>query len=232
VPHQLKPLKKPSSVYPKHDAKGPARHAPPSAPFLIGATAIRTAEIARKTHVARRYADCYLAALCAALYSDRDAKGVTSPEKFVAVPIINRSRSAFLPGSAEYVECDVTHSKQSIDEFLPGSRIACWRLLNRSQSALLTETDSQTETAVNHSKQTMGTFLTETRIAFSELPRMWLIGASLHLTNCRLNRLQLFRSAGVCNNRRLREIAARARNFGAAHRSIGAIHTEASFVVE
>ena len=31
------------------------------------------------------------------------------------------SRGALLPGSAEYVECDVTHSKQSTDEFLPGA---------------------------------------------------------------------------------------------------------------
>jgi hypothetical protein len=191
VPRQLKLLKKPSSVCQKRDAKGPARHAPPSAPFLIGATAIRTAEIARKMHVARRYADRHLAALFAALYPERDAKGVTSPEKFVAVPNIYRS-----------------------------------------PSALPTGTDSQTETAVNHSKQTMETFLTETRITFSELPRMWLIGASLHLTNCRLNRLQLFPFSRVCNKRRLREIAARVWSIGAAHPGIGAIHTEASFVVE
>jgi hypothetical protein len=32
--------------------------------------------------------------------------------------------SAFLPGSAQYVECDVTLSKQTTAPFLPGSRIA------------------------------------------------------------------------------------------------------------
>jgi hypothetical protein len=31
---------------------------------------------------------------------------------------------AFLPGSAQYIECDVTHSKQTTARFLPGSRIA------------------------------------------------------------------------------------------------------------
>jgi hypothetical protein len=32
--------------------------------------------------------------------------------------------SRFLPGSVQYVECDVTHSKQTTATFLPGSRIA------------------------------------------------------------------------------------------------------------
>ena len=33
--------------------------------------------------------------------------------------------AAFLPGSAQYVEMAVTHSKQTTGPFLPGSRIAC-----------------------------------------------------------------------------------------------------------
>jgi hypothetical protein len=33
------------------------------------------------------------------------------------------SVSSFLPGSAQNVECDVTHSKQTVGEFLPGARI-------------------------------------------------------------------------------------------------------------
>jgi hypothetical protein len=36
----------------------------------------------------------------------------------------SRQQSAFLPGSAQYVENDVTHSKQTPEQFLPGSRIA------------------------------------------------------------------------------------------------------------
>jgi hypothetical protein len=64
---------------------------------------------------------------------------------------------AFLPGSGSQVEIAVTHSKQSTDQFLPGSRIA------------------------HLSPQTM-----------------WLLALLPHLTNCRLNRLQLFRPAGVC----------------------------------
>jgi hypothetical protein len=34
--------------------------------------------------------------------------------------------NTFLPGSAQYVEIAVTHSKQSTATFLPGSRIASW----------------------------------------------------------------------------------------------------------
>ena len=34
------------------------------------------------------------------------------------------SRSTFLPGSAQYVECDVTHSKQTTATFLPGATTA------------------------------------------------------------------------------------------------------------
>jgi hypothetical protein len=177
VPHRSQPFKKPSSVYPKREAKGPAHHAPPSAPFLIGATAIRTAEIARKTDVTRRYTDCHLAAQIAAPVG-------SGPEKFVAVPNMNRSRTAFLTCSSSQTEIAVTRSKQTAEEFLTGARtriwppftlniceggrfsgIACWLVprrffaapnISRSPSALLTGTDSQTETAVNHSKQTGG----------------------------------------------------------------------------
>jgi hypothetical protein len=41
---------------------------------------------------------------------------------------------AFLPGSAQYVECDVTHSKQTAATFLPGSRIARHRALSAHNS--------------------------------------------------------------------------------------------------
>jgi len=36
--------------------------------------------------------------------------------------------SAFLPGSAQYIECDVTHSKQTTAPFLPGATTAHYRL--------------------------------------------------------------------------------------------------------
>jgi hypothetical protein len=39
-------------------------------------------------------------------------------------PSISSFPTAFLPGSAQYVESDVTHSKQTTATFLPGSRIA------------------------------------------------------------------------------------------------------------
>ena len=36
----------------------------------------------------------------------------------------SRPLAPFLPGSVQYVECDVTRSKQTTGEFLPGARIA------------------------------------------------------------------------------------------------------------
>jgi hypothetical protein len=39
-------------------------------------------------------------------------------------PSISCYTPAFLPGSAQYVECGVTHSKQTTATFLPGSRFA------------------------------------------------------------------------------------------------------------
>ena len=39
-------------------------------------------------------------------------------------PSISSLAAAFLPGSAQYVEMAVTHSKQTTANFLPGSRIA------------------------------------------------------------------------------------------------------------
>jgi hypothetical protein len=39
-------------------------------------------------------------------------------------PSVSYYAPAFLPGSGKYVECDVTHSKQTPATFLPGSRIA------------------------------------------------------------------------------------------------------------
>ena len=45
-------------------------------------------------------------------------------------PIPN-SLAAFLPGTGQYVECDVTHSKQTSEKFLPGARTGGWRTLRR-----------------------------------------------------------------------------------------------------
>jgi hypothetical protein len=43
----------------------------------------------------------------------------------------SRPLAPFLPGSVQYVECDVTRSKQTTATFLPGSRIAQQRLAPR-----------------------------------------------------------------------------------------------------
>jgi hypothetical protein len=40
----------------------------------------------------------------------------------------------FLPGSAQYIECDVTYSKQTIAKFLPGATTACPDRTNFDQS--------------------------------------------------------------------------------------------------
>jgi hypothetical protein len=56
----------------------------------------------------------------------------------LATRLPRRSRghcSTFLPGSAQYVECVVTHSKQTTATFLPGSRIAHYRLAARQVQA-------------------------------------------------------------------------------------------------
>jgi hypothetical protein len=74
----------------------------------------------------------------------------------------------FLPGSAQNVECDVTHTKQTVRKFLPGATTACQRSAFRhgffGSTEFLTETASHSEIDVTHSKQTTGEFLTETRI--------------------------------------------------------------------
>ena len=126
--------------------------------------------------------------------------------------------NTFLPGSALRVEIDVTYSKQRAGEFLPGSRIA------RCPSRTLQRVAHLHPSALN---------IREAGRSAGVVPpstgrgprRMWLLALSLHLTNCRLNRLQLFRFTGVSNNRRLREIPARVG-------SSGTTLSEASFVVE
>jgi hypothetical protein len=76
--------------------------------------------------------------------------------------------AAFLPGSAQNVECDVTPTKQTVGEFLPGATTACQRSALRHgffcSSEFLTETASHSEIDVTHSKQTTDEFLTETAI--------------------------------------------------------------------
>ena len=115
--------------------------------------------------------------------------------------------NTFLPGSAQHVEIDVTYSKQSTGEFLPGSRIA--RLC--SFSLRVCEKGRSTGVASWNTGRAP-----QSRCLNSLL---------LHLTNCRLSRLQLFPRAGVCNKRDMQEIPARADN-------VRVTHSEASFVVE
>ena len=101
-------------------------------------------------------------------------------------PIPN-SLAAFLPGTGQYVECDVTHSKQTTATLLPGARtVQCrafhalsFRPTNEPKSwvhtfragspaqevAFLTGSASQTKCAVTDSKQTTDTFLTGARTA-------------------------------------------------------------------
>jgi hypothetical protein len=98
-------------------------------------------------------------------------------------PSISSFSSAFLPGTAQYVECDVTHSKQSLDSFLTGAttthiRAASQRAaasltgprvrLGRTKdsvrkSPFLTGSAPQTEFVVTHSKQTLEKILTGAR---------------------------------------------------------------------
>ena len=83
----------------------------------------------------------------------------------------SRPLAPFLPGSAQKAECDVTPTKQTAGEFLPGATTACDRsAFHRGffcSSEFLTETASQTEIDVTHSKQTTGEFLTGARTSIS-----------------------------------------------------------------
>jgi hypothetical protein len=121
-----------------------------------------------------------------------------SPEKFFAVPSTNRSRSALLTGSGSQTEIAVTHSKQSTDEFLTGSRIARRAFRTLQPVAHLRRSTLN----ICEGGRFAGTVSRNT----GRGPRSTCLHAlSLHLTNCRLNRLQLFRRAGVCTNRRLKQ---------------------------
>jgi hypothetical protein len=57
----------------------------------------------------------------------RDSNGRTTGPS----PSVN----SLLPGSAQNVECHVTHSKQTVGEFLPGSRIGQWPRANFNRDA-------------------------------------------------------------------------------------------------
>lgn len=138
-----------------------------------------------------------------------------------------RSFAAFLTGTAHQTEIAVTHSKQNAGEFLTGARIECLT----SQIPFLPGTAQHVEIGVTHSKQSAEGILpgarmcTQTRftllastmertisegnasseIAFSRPQPMWPLRSSLHLTNCRLNRLQLFLPVGVYSRGRAAE---------------------------
>jgi hypothetical protein len=126
--------------------------------------------------------------------------------------------NTFLPGSAQYVEIDVTYSKQSTDEFLPGSRIArcAFRTLQRvahfCPSTLNIREGERFAWVVS-------------RNTGRGLRSTCLHALSMHLTNCRLNRLQLFPQSSVCSKRHVQEMPVRADSFSVTH-------SEASFVVE
>ena len=109
------------------------------------------------------------------------------------------SFAAFLPGFALRVEIDVTYSKQSTAELLPGSRIA------RLCSFSLRVCEGGRSPGVASWNTGRGP---QSRCLNSLI---------LHLTNCRLSGLQLFRRAGVSSNRRLREIPARCGSSGTTH---------------
>jgi hypothetical protein len=57
-------------------------------------------------------------------YPPTSEKAPTSRFPAAKMPPVSCIAPAFLPGSGKYVECDVTHSKQTTTRFLPGSRIA------------------------------------------------------------------------------------------------------------
>jgi seryl-tRNA synthetase len=62
---------------------------------------------------------------------------------------------AFLPGSAQNVECDVSHSKQTTATFLPGSRIGQYRTQDSLADALSNRELHLLERTLTHRKQTI-----------------------------------------------------------------------------
>ena len=88
------------------------------------------------------------------------------------IPSVSSSAAAFLPGSGKYVECDVTHSKQTTATFLPGATTASRRSAFRDgficPRPFLTGSAPQTELTVTHSKQTLGKILTGARMHIKE----------------------------------------------------------------
>jgi hypothetical protein len=126
--------------------------------------------------------------------------------------------NTFLPGSAQHVESVVTYSKQSTGELLPGSRIA--RCPSRTFQRVAHFCPSTLN--IREGERFAGVV---SRNTDRSLRSTCLNALSPHLTNCRLNGLQLFPRAGVCNKRDMQEIPARADN-------VRVTHSEASFVVE
>jgi hypothetical protein len=82
-------------------------------------------------------------------------------------PLVTRHCSPFLRGSAQNVECDVTSTKQTVGEFLPGATTAQYPLLVshsfQASAPFLTGSGSQTEFAATYRKQTTEKFLTGAR---------------------------------------------------------------------
>ena len=64
-------------------------------------------------------------------------------------------QGAFLPGSAQYVECDVTHSKQTTATFLPGSRFAHSHAPTSFANALSNREHQLLEPTLSYRKQTI-----------------------------------------------------------------------------
>jgi hypothetical protein len=106
--------------------------------------------------------------------------------------------NTFLTGSGSQTEIDVTLSKQRAGEFLTGSRIARCAFRTLQPVAHLRPSTLK----ICEGGQFAGTVSRNT----GRGPRSTCLPPlSLHLTNCSLNRLQLFPLASVCTNRRLKQ---------------------------
>jgi hypothetical protein len=158
----------------------------PSSLKISSSTPIKTAELNRQTRVFRNAVTRRKQRV--GTRSNRQKNQIWTSDNLgmvsTAASAFRTAFFAFLPGSAQQVECAVTHSKQSTATFLPGSRIAskhrtfstpapqklAWvkprnRYLTQGFNTFLTETALHSKTAVTHSKQSTGTFLTGARIA-------------------------------------------------------------------
>jgi TonB family protein len=151
------------SVTDQRDASANARS--PWSPRCSGSTAQPPSEnladhpLRRRAGACAFFASRVLSRGCARCNIGDQRHSLAHPRSVSALPEVfldvAPSSKSFLPGSAQNVECDVTHSKQTIGGFLPGARTR-QRRARTSIAQLLSNRELQLlEPTLTHRKQTV-----------------------------------------------------------------------------